>query len=81
MRRLAEGREYTITDRMLWLLVRRIEENTVVIGKALGNKKLKLPKEHPEYPWSDPTADTSRVQIGARGDIPAEDVMDFLDSF
>ena len=69
-----------MTDRLLWLVVRRLEENTVVIGKALGNKKLKLPKEHPDYPWSESSADNGRIHFGGRGDIPTEDVMAFLDS-
>ncbi|MCF8605155.1 hypothetical protein L5I01_17510 [Gordonia sp. HY442] len=75
---VADGKQYAMSERLLWLIVRRLEENTVVIGKALGNKKLKLPKTHPDYPWSD--ADTGRVQIGGRGDATSEEVIDFLDS-
>ncbi|KXT55924.1 hypothetical protein Y710_16370 [Gordonia sp. QH-12] len=79
LQQVADGKPYTMTDRLLWLLVRRIEENTVVVGKALGNKKLRLPKKHPDYPWSE-SEDDSRIQIGGRGEHSSDEVMDFLDS-
>lgn len=64
----------------MWLAIRRIEENTVILGRSLGNKKLKLPKEHPQYPWSNAEADDGPKKIGDRGDHSSEDVIAFLDS-
>ena len=74
-----DGQTWTWNEQLLWLLVRRIEENTVVIGKSLGNKKLKLPKEHPRFPWS-VLDEAEPARIGDRGEHDSIDVMNFLDS-
>lgn len=73
-----DGQTYTLTDRLLWLLARRVEENTVVIGKSLGNKRLTLSK-HPNYPWT-PPEEPGRVRFGNRGNHSSTDVMNYLDS-
>lgn len=70
------GQTWTWNERLLWMLIRSVDENTVIIGKTLGQKKLKLPKTHPDYPWSE--TDTGPKVIGDRGEYESVDVMAFL---
>lgn len=77
-RAATEGQTWTWNERLLWMLIRRVEENTVIVGKSLGQKKLKLAKTHPEFPWAE--ADDGTTVIGDRGGHDSEDVMAFLNN-
>lgn len=52
---------------------------TASISNRLGKPKVKVPKEHPKYPWTE-AEDDGPQQFGDRGDHSSEQVMDWLDS-
>lgn len=62
------------------MIYRGQQVETKVLGDRLyPKKKVKIPKEHPEFPWVQSDGDESR-HIGNRGDRSSEDVMAFLGS-
>ncbi len=78
-RHTAEGREYSLTDALLWSVLWALQSNTVVTAQAAGAKKAKMPAdEMPEYPWSRP--EKKGQLVGDLGDFDQEEVLDFLDN-
>lgn len=61
------------------MLIRLMQIQTASIANRLGKPRVKVPKEHPKYPWIDPEEDGPQ-KFGDRGDHSSEEVMDFLDS-
>ncbi|MDJ0006518.1 hypothetical protein [Gordonia alkanivorans] len=54
---------------------------TASISNRLAAKpKVKVPKEHPKYPWSDVDDEEAPRQYGDRGEHSSEEVMAFLDN-
>ncbi|QDF17111.1 tail assembly chaperone [Gordonia phage William] len=75
----SDGQRWGWNEQMLWMLVRLMQIQTASISNRLGKPKVKVPKEHPKYPWIDVDEDAPK-QFGSRGDHSSEEVMSFLDS-
>lgn len=78
-RHLTDGVEYDYSHSLMWALWWSLQQNTVVIGRALGNDKIKMPADRmPRFPWSMDNKNTSLG--GSLGDKTQGEVLDFLDS-
>ncbi|QDF16189.1 tail assembly chaperone [Gordonia phage Malachai] len=73
------GQQWGWIEQLLWMQVRLMQIQTASISNRLGKPKVKVPKEHPKYPWTDVDEDEP-TKYGNRGDHSSEDVMAFLDT-
>lgn len=74
-----EHQQWGWNEQLLWMLIRLMQIQTASIANRLGKPKVKVPKEHPKYPW-DAIEEDGPQKHGDRGDHSAEEVMEFLDS-
>lgn len=74
-----DGQQWGWNEQLLWMLIRLMQIQTASIANRLGKPRVKVPKEHPKYPWID-TDEDGPQKFGDRGDHSSEEVMDFLDN-
>ncbi|HHY07523.1 MAG TPA: hypothetical protein GX530_03135 [Corynebacteriales bacterium] len=74
---VSEGRPYTLADELLWHNLWLAFQIVVLLAQLGGDKKAKMPKDKPKYPWS--VVDDESHIGGLKGQDPLE-VLAFLDS-
>lgn len=73
-----DGQAWTWTEQLLWMMFRQNEVHTKILGDRLNSKKVKIPKEHPRFPWLNAGSAEKPRRFGGRGDLSAKTVMNAL---